>query len=191
MATSIHCGGVGDRITGYCSCLRANRRRGEAWRLRLTAPSHDALRASASPSRRGEVGIAYRVGMIAHSDQTRLRELFAEQLGGEVRVGLRVHGGECSLCARADGVLGEVAGLSDRVALLVETGEGALPEIRLEGRARGQVRFVGMPSGYEFPTLIDSIVDVSRGRTSLSPDALARLDELSGRVPIRVFTTPT
>ena len=36
----------------------------------------------------------------------------------------------------------------------------------VKGGARGEVRFVGLPSGYEFPTFIDSIIDASRGKTS-------------------------
>ncbi len=131
------------------------------------------------------------MGLIAHSDQTKLRELFADQLAGEVRVRLRIHAGECSLCAQAEVVLRETSALSDRLTLVTEKGQDPLPEIRLEGGARGEVRFVGLPSGYEFPTFIDSIIDVSRGQTSLSADTLARLAALRHRVHIQVFTTPT
>ena len=108
-------------------------------------------------------------------------------------MGLRIHAGACSLCARAEDVLEETAALSDRLTLVtgIETGEGPLPGIRLEGRARGEVGFVGLPAGYEFPTFIDSIIDVSRGTTSLSAEALERLAALAQRVHIQVFTTPT
>ena len=123
----------------------------------------------------------------------RLRQLFAEQLDGDVRVRLRIHVDDCSLCARAEDVLRETVGLSDRLTLVteVETGQVALPRIRLEGAARGEVGFVGMPSGYEFPTFVDAIIDVSRGETSLSAGALERLAALRQRVLIQVFTTPT
>lgn len=131
--------------------------------------------------------------MIAHSDRTKLRQLFADRLVGAVRVVVRIHAGECSLCARAEDVLRETAALSDRLTLVteIETGEGPLPRIRLEGVARREVGFVGLPSGYEFPSFIDAIIDVSRGTTSLSADALERLAALGHRVHIQVFTTPT
>ena len=131
------------------------------------------------------------MGIIAYSDQTKLRKFFADQLVGEVRVRLRIHADECSLCGQAEVVLRETVALSDRLTLVTEKGQGPLPGIHLEGGARGEVGFVGLPSGYEFPTFIESIIDVSRGRTSLSTDALARLATLRHRVHIQVFTTPT
>ena len=129
--------------------------------------------------------------LIAESDQGKLRERFADELTGEVRLRLGRHAGECRACAQAGEILGEVAGLSDLLTVASEERRGPLPEIWLEGRARGEVRFVGLPSGYEFPALVDSIVDVSRGETSLSVETLARLGGLRDRVHIQVFTTPT
>ena len=131
------------------------------------------------------------MSLIAGSDQERLREHFASALGGDVRVRLAVHPGKCSTCARAEAVLREITNLSPRLTLATEIGNGHLPEIRLEGAARGAVRYVGLPAGYEFPGLIDSIVDVSRGTTSLSSEVLTRLDHLGVPVHLQVFTTPT
>ena len=95
------------------------------------------------------------------------------------------------MCAQARQLLREITALSDRLTLSTEKGQSPLPEIRLKGGARGEVRFVGLPSGYEFPTFIDSIIDASRGKTSLSVDTLARLATFRHRVHIPVFTTPT
>ena len=133
------------------------------------------------------------MSLITDSDQEKLRKRFAEGAGltGEVRVRLAIHTGECALCIQAEELLRETTALSDRLTLVTEEGEGPLPEIRLEGGARGEVRFLGLPSGYEFPTFIDSIIDVSRGETSLAADTLARLARLRHRVHIQVFTTPT
>lgn len=129
--------------------------------------------------------------MMSDADQAKLAERFSDELSGDVRVRLVIHARECSLCGQADQLLRETTALSDRLAVVTEKGEGPLPGIRLEGGARGEVRFVGLPSGYEFPTFIDSIIDVSRGKTSLSADTLARLATLRHRVHIQVFTTPT
>ncbi len=131
------------------------------------------------------------MSLIAHSDQAKLGQRFADTLTGDVRLRLAIHARECSLCAQARQLLREITALSDRLTLVTEKGQDPLPEIRLEGGARGEVRFVGLPSGYEFPTFIDSIIDVSRGQTSLSADTLTRLVALRHRVHIQVFTTPT
>lgn len=131
------------------------------------------------------------MSLIADTDQAKLAERFSDELSGDVRVRLAIHARECSLCAQARQLLREITALSDRLTLSTEKGQGPLPRIGLEGGARGEVGFVGLPSGYEFPTFLDSIIDVSRGQTLLSADTLARLKTLRRRVHIQVFTTPT
>lgn len=129
--------------------------------------------------------------LIASSDQEKLRQRFAQELTGDVRLLLTQHAGACASCAQADEILSEVSALSDRLKLVTEKRSGPLPEIRLDGEARGEVRFVGLPTGYEFPAFIDSITDVSAGTTSLSTEALTRLEAIRERVHLQVFTTPT
>jgi alkyl hydroperoxide reductase subunit AhpF len=53
------------------------------------------------------------------------------------------------------------------------------------------VRFYGLPTGYEFGTLIDAILDVSREETGLQPATLTALAALTSPVHIQVFSTPT
>lgn len=53
------------------------------------------------------------------------------------------------------------------------------------------VRFLGLPSGYEFSTLLADIVDVSKGRTDLSAEALDVVRGIETPVHIQVFVTPT
>jgi len=61
---------------------------------------------------------------------------------------------------------------------------------RADGSDTG-VRFYGIPAGYEFGTLIDDIVDVSRGTGGLSPETEAYLKSLDTDVHLQVFVTPT
>jgi alkyl hydroperoxide reductase subunit AhpF len=95
-----------------------------------------------------------------------------------------------------------VAHLSDKIKLTThdlhqegelasEHGIDRVPAFLLKGAARGRVRFFGMPSGYEFSTLIADLVDVSRGTTSLSAETLEQLASLNQDVNIKVFVTPT
>jgi hypothetical protein len=53
------------------------------------------------------------------------------------------------------------------------------------------VRFLGLPGGYEFSTLLADVVDVSKGRTDLSAEALALVRAIDTPVHIQVFVTPT
>ena len=89
-------------------------------------------------------------------------------------------------------LLREITAQSTKITLHTgPTASELAPTIRLLGKARGQVRFLGVPAGYELKSLVETLVDVSRGRTELSETARSRLSALSHRVHVRVFTTPT
>ncbi len=53
------------------------------------------------------------------------------------------------------------------------------------------VRFYGMPTGYEFGTLVDAILDVSAGDSGLGEQTRAALAAVDRPVHIQVFSTPT
>lgn len=131
------------------------------------------------------------MSLMSPEDRQKLAERFETELVGDVAVRVRAHPGACLLCSRAEAILREMTALSKRLTLSVESGEGALPETSLHGAARGEVRFVGLPAGHEFPAFIDSVVEVSSGRTTLSPEARERLAAIETPVEIQVFTTPT
>jgi alkyl hydroperoxide reductase subunit AhpF len=67
-----------------------------------------------------------------------------------------------------------------------------IPAIAVMGAEKDYgIRFYGLPSGYEFGSLIDVILDVSSGDSGLSPDTRAALQALERPVHIQVFSTPT
>lgn len=53
------------------------------------------------------------------------------------------------------------------------------------------IRFYGIPSGYEFSTLVEDIVMVSTGEVGLSEETRAQLAQLEEDVHLQVFVTPT
>jgi alkyl hydroperoxide reductase subunit AhpF len=53
------------------------------------------------------------------------------------------------------------------------------------------LRFYGVPSGYEFGSLVELILDVSNGRSGLGEETRRALAGLESDVRIRVFSTPT
>ena len=55
----------------------------------------------------------------------------------------------------------------------------------------GMVRFFGLPSGYEFMTLLEDVVDVSRRATRLSEATRQAVAALPGSLHLQVFVTPT
>jgi alkyl hydroperoxide reductase subunit AhpF len=61
----------------------------------------------------------------------------------------------------------------------------------LAGEKDHGVRFYGMPSGYEFGTLVDAVLDVSSGDSGLSEPTRTALAQLTRPVHLQVFSTPT
>lgn len=148
--------------------------------------------------------------LISEKDAQFIRDHFAKHLVGDVKLvyftqkqsKLFIPSQECMYCQETRELLEEVVGLSDKLSLEVhdfvadeslakELGIERIPAFTIEGAAKGRVRYFGIPSGYEFSTLIEDVVDVSRGQTDLSPKTREALAALAEDVRIQVFVTPT
>jgi len=53
------------------------------------------------------------------------------------------------------------------------------------------VRYFGIPAGYEFSTLVEDLIDVSKGTTRLSEKTREILATVDQDLHIQVFVTPT
>ena len=69
---------------------------------------------------------------------------------------------------------------------------GRIPAIAILGAEKDYgIRMYGLPSGYEFGTLVEAILDVSSGDSGLSEPTRAALKDLATPVHVQVFSTPT
>ena len=67
-----------------------------------------------------------------------------------------------------------------------------IPAIAVLGAEKDHgIRMYGLPSGYEFGTLVDAILDVSSGDSGLAEATRAALKEIAQPVHLQVFSTPT
>ena len=158
------------------------------------------------------------MAFISDADRPLLEQRFREQLPSAVtlqlfttpRFGLYIPGREeCVTCSDAEALLTEVAALSPQLTLTkhdlhaeaelaAAAGVDKVPALVLrgaDGQPDGRVRFFGLPSGYEFATLVDSIIAVSQGTPSLSATTLEQfqtaLADTDERLHLQVFVTPT
>jgi glutaredoxin-like protein len=53
------------------------------------------------------------------------------------------------------------------------------------------IRFYGLPAGYEFASLLDAIISVSKGDSGLTAPSRERLARITDPVHLQVFVTPT
>jgi alkyl hydroperoxide reductase subunit AhpF len=106
------------------------------------------------------------------------------------------------LCRENEQLVREVAELDERLSVEVLNpaidreraeayGVDQVPAIVVEGARDYGIRFLGIPSGYEFSNLIDSIIVASSGEPALAEDTIASLAALTSDVHIKVFSTPT
>ena len=111
-------------------------------------------------------------------------------------------GQECLYCKETRQLLEEVASLSEKITIMIfdftadrdqaaAYGVDKLPALVIKGEQDYGVRFFGIPSGYEYMSLIEAIIDVSRGQTGLKADTRQALKDLDKDVRIQVFVTPT
>jgi alkyl hydroperoxide reductase subunit AhpF len=135
-------------------------------------------------------------------DEAAVRKEF-ERIAGPVK--LVVFSQELAapeLCQQNEQLMREVAGLSDQITVEVLNlaidraraeayGVDQVPAVVVEGSRDWGIRFYGIPLGYEFSNLIDSIIVASTGQPALTEETLASLRALAADVDIKVFSTPT
>ena len=105
-------------------------------------------------------------------------------------------------CDPTKQLLNEIAALSNKITvqvhdLHVDQGQAAhfqidkAPAIAVMNGKDYGIRYYGIPSGYEFGSLIDDILDVSKGESGLSAATKASLAQLTRPIHFQVFVTPT
>ena len=147
------------------------------------------------------------MALISEKDAEILRKEFAGRMVEPVKIVMFTQETECQFCAETRQIVEEIASLSDRITTEVldfvadqsvaeRYGIDKIPAIALvrveeAGERDYGVRFYGIPSGYEFTTLIEDIWDVSGGVTELKAKTKQALANLKRPVHIQVFVTPT
>ena len=145
-------------------------------------------------------------------DKRALETRFKKDLDREVTITLYtvrsagllvVPGRECPSCPDALDLLSEFADLSPKITLetvdfYMETqaaqakGVDRIPcvDLSVKGKEDVAFRFYGAPSGYEFVTLVEGVVTLSRGVSPLKTPTRKVLRKLEKDVRLQVFVTP-
>jgi len=140
--------------------------------------------------------------LIPSSDKAQLQELFKEKLLNEVKLIVFTQETECRFCQETRQLVDELSSLSDKIMFesydfvkdvdkANDYGVDKIPAVLIVGERDYGIRFYGLPSGYEFASLIEDILDVSSGVTHLSQETKNRLKTLNKPIHIQVFVTPT
>ena len=125
-----------------------------------------------------------------------------EKLTGDVELIVFTQENECLFCKDTRELILDLGTLSPKIKTkvydFVKNGDEDLkynikriPAIAIIGNKDYGIRYYGMPAGYEFPVIVDDIIDVSRGATSLPDSVKKRLSEIKKPVHLQIFVSPT
>jgi glutaredoxin-like protein len=124
-------------------------------------------------------------------------------LTGAVKLVVFTQDFECQFCKETREIAEEVAGLSDKIEAEVydfvgdkeqaeKYGVDKIPAIVILGDDKDYgIRYYGIPSGYEFSSLVEDILMVSQGQSGLSEATRKKLAGVNVPVHMQVFVTPT
>ncbi|MEM0007616.1 MAG: thioredoxin family protein [Candidatus Bathyarchaeia archaeon] len=140
--------------------------------------------------------------MISEEHKKHLREEFVGKLQNPVRLVVFTQEYECPYCAETRKLIEELATLSDKIGVEVydfvaDTDKARaysidkVPAVAIIGEKDFGLRFYGLPYGYEFGTLVEGIIAVSRGKSDISESVRERLKGVKAPVHIQVFVTLT
>lgn len=132
-----------------------------------------------------------------------VRQMF-EGLNQEVTLHMFTTQTHCLLCNETLSLAEKVAEQSDRITLnhcdcsdlnsddAKKWKIARHPAIAIEGLGKGLIHFYGIPSGYEFGSLIESLMLAGKdGHLDLDPHIIEELEKIDQPVHIQVFVTPT
>ncbi len=145
--------------------------------------------------------------LLSEEDRKYLVDLFEKELKGEVKIlffGSKKKE-ECEYCNLTEQILQELAETSNKItieshdfddeeALAKKYNVEMVPAILMldENGNDMRIRFYGIPSGYEFSSLIEDVIATSKnGAVDLSQDTIKKLQEVKTPLKLQVFVTPT
>jgi glutaredoxin-like protein len=142
------------------------------------------------------------LSLIPDDKKDLLRNELNERMVDPVKIIMFTQEVECRFCSDTRQLVQEFATLNEKITVEVydfmangdktkEYGIDKIPALAIVGNKDYGVRIFGIPYGYELQTLIEAVVNVSKGKTDLSEKTKSILSEVKTPVHIQVFVTLT
>jgi len=139
---------------------------------------------------------------LLNADTQKEVQSILQEMKDPVKMILFVKNEDCIYCKETQQLLEEVNELNEKISLEVYNIDFAkekaeyynidkAPAIILENGSDFGIRFYGIPSGYEFGTLLQDLIYVSKKETELSPSTKDFIKKINKPLHIQVFVTPT
>jgi glutaredoxin-like protein len=141
--------------------------------------------------------------MISDRDKKAVGERLAK-LASPVRLVVFTQEMECQYCRETRELVEELAALSDKIQVEVrdfvkdeaeakKLSVDKIPAIAvLDGKGKDHgIRLYGIPAGYEFISLLESIEMVAKGESGLSAAGRQKIKSIKRPLELQVYVTPT
>ena len=143
--------------------------------------------------------------LIREEDKKYLIQEFEKHLKDDVDlVVFTSEDADCKYCMESNELAEEVAEVDGKIHLVKydfdkdkeiakEYGVDKYPTtvVAKHGVRDGRIKYTGLPSGYEFGSLIDDLKNVSKWEVEVSSKAVEMIKKIDKPVTIKVFVTPT
>jgi len=147
--------------------------------------------------------------IISSKDQKELKKRFRRELKQDVTIkfftqsssALVIPGKECRYCEQTQQLLEELTSLSPHLHLEIYNfytqqqeaqalGVERIPAVVFMRNGHGNMKFYGIPLGFEFRTLLDDLFILSRNVSPLKMQTRKQLRKVNRSVHIKVLVTP-
>ena len=141
------------------------------------------------------------MAILSDSDAQEVTKIFGA-LVRDVHVKVYTQKLECPTCSDTEAILSELAVLSKKLKVSFlnpqtdtedaeKDGIEIVPAIVVSDGTHSRVKFYGTPSGYEFSTLLTTIIDTGGSKEPLTEGTINFLKDLDIDILMQVFVTPT
>ncbi len=142
------------------------------------------------------------MSLLLNDKKELIKKDFMEKLVNPVRIVMFTQEFECRYCSDTRKLAQELSALNSKITIEVydfvadatkakEYGIDKIPALAIIGEKDYGVKIYGVPYGYELQTLVEAIINVSKGKTDLSDKTEQILTEVKAPVHIQVFVTLT
>jgi glutaredoxin-like protein len=143
------------------------------------------------------------MALLKDKDKQYLKDEFKKNLKNEVKLYVFTSEKDCQYCDQTVEIAHELQETSDLIKVeklgldsekAKKWGIDKAPTTVVTsngGTEHSRIKYIGIPMGYEFSSLIEDIRRISRNDPELEPAVQKKLEEIDEPVTIRVFVTPT
>ncbi len=144
------------------------------------------------------------MALLNEEQRNMLIDYFSKEMKDKVKILFFTQNINCDYCPDTEAILKEISELSDKIELETKNFVTDKEDVEKYGVDKvpatifltaeeedTRIKFYGIPSGYEFTSLIETIAMLSKRDSGLSEKTKERIKKIDKKMNIQVFVTPS